>query len=122
MSVVTAFMPQSHELRYYLHWPLLLMMVVAALVPAAKLPPRAYVAIVCAYVAALLAHQLVASPPPLVRAKRLLGQPVRAPRQARQLVFRAQVRAPGPQLHRVSAQAAGVGEAQLHTILRVGGR
>jgi uncharacterized repeat protein (TIGR01451 family) len=43
------------------------------------------------------------------------------PGQSRQMSFRAQVRAPGPQLHRVSAQALSVPEAQLNTILRVGG-
>jgi len=44
-----------------------------------------------------------------------------APGQVRQLVFRAQVRGAGAQVNRISARAAGVAEAQLHSILRLGG-
>jgi uncharacterized repeat protein (TIGR01451 family) len=44
-----------------------------------------------------------------------------APGQARQLAFRAQVRGTGPQVNRISARATGVNEAQLHTLLRLGG-
>ena len=57
VTLVTACMPQSHELRYYLHWPLLLMVVVAALVRSASLSPRTQAAIACAYLAAFLAYQ-----------------------------------------------------------------
>jgi uncharacterized repeat protein (TIGR01451 family) len=44
-----------------------------------------------------------------------------APGQSRQMVFRAQVRGAGPQVNRISARAAGVAEAQLQTVLRLGG-
>jgi uncharacterized repeat protein (TIGR01451 family) len=44
-----------------------------------------------------------------------------APGQARQMVFRAQVRGKGAQVNRISARATGVGEAHLHTVLRLGG-
>jgi hypothetical protein len=57
LSAVTAFSPQSHELRYSLHWPLLLMVVVAALVNAARLSSRARVALIGAYLAAFIASE-----------------------------------------------------------------
>jgi hypothetical protein len=57
LSVATAFSPQSHELRYSLHWPLLLMVVVAALASAAKLSSRARAALVAAYLGAFLVSE-----------------------------------------------------------------
>jgi uncharacterized repeat protein (TIGR01451 family) len=44
-----------------------------------------------------------------------------APGQARQFVFRAQVRGTGAQINRISARATEIAEAQLHTVLRLGG-
>ena len=53
VTAVTAVMPQSHELRYHLHWPLMLMLLVAALVSRSRV--RAFVA--AAYFAAFIATQ-----------------------------------------------------------------
>jgi hypothetical protein len=57
LSTVTAFMPQCHELRYYLYWPLLLMTVVAALKSSARLSPAASAVIAGGYVVAFMAYQ-----------------------------------------------------------------
>jgi hypothetical protein len=57
LSLVTAFMPQSHELRYSLHWPLLLMLVLATLASAAKLSYKARVAVAAGYLGAFLVSQ-----------------------------------------------------------------
>ena len=57
LSLVTAFMPQSHELRYSLHWPLLLMLVLATLASAAKLSSKARVAVAAGYLGAFLVSQ-----------------------------------------------------------------
>jgi hypothetical protein len=59
MTVVMAFMPQSHELRYYLYWPLLLFTVVAVLARNPAVGTRATVAIAAGYLAALLVSQQV---------------------------------------------------------------
>jgi hypothetical protein len=72
LSVFTGFMPQSHELRYYLYWPLLLMIVVATLVRDARLSPAAGARIGAAYLAALVAYQAVLAFP--VRVYPLLTQ------------------------------------------------
>ena len=45
VSVLTAFMPQSHELRYYMHWPLLLFLVLGVLVSRAGLQRGARLAV-----------------------------------------------------------------------------
>jgi hypothetical protein len=45
-----------------------------------------------------------------------------APGQTRQVLFRAVVRGTGPQINKFSARAAGVADAQLQTILRMGGK
>jgi hypothetical protein len=55
VSAVTAFMPQSHELRYHLHWPLMLMLVVAVLVRTVRAPGIGTVA--AAYFAAFIVTQ-----------------------------------------------------------------
>jgi hypothetical protein len=55
VTIATAFMPQSHELRYHLHWPLLLMLVVAVLVR--HLRPPAIAAVAAAYFAAFIGTQ-----------------------------------------------------------------
>ena len=55
VTAVTAFMPQSHELRYHLHWPLMLMLVVAVLVRNVRGPGLAAVA--AAYLAAFVVTQ-----------------------------------------------------------------
>jgi hypothetical protein len=57
LSLVTAFMPQSHELRYALHWPLLLMLVLAVLVSAAQLSSKARLALATGYLGAFLVSQ-----------------------------------------------------------------
>jgi hypothetical protein len=57
LSVATAFSPQSHELRYSLHWPLLLMVVLAALASAAQLSSRARLALVSVYFGAFLVSE-----------------------------------------------------------------
>ena len=54
---VTAFMPQSHELRYHLHWPLMLMLAVAVLVSRVRLRPPAAGVAAAAYFAAFIATQ-----------------------------------------------------------------
>ncbi|HEX2829941.1 MAG TPA: hypothetical protein VHP37_26575 [Burkholderiales bacterium] len=56
VTIATAFMPQSHELRYWLHWPLMLALVVAALARSA-LGPRGLAALAAAYFVALLVTQ-----------------------------------------------------------------
>jgi uncharacterized repeat protein (TIGR01451 family) len=44
-----------------------------------------------------------------------------APGQTRQMVFRASIRGSGAQVNRISARAAGVDEARLHIVMRLGG-
>lgn len=56
ITIVTACMPQSQELRYSLYWPLTLVIVVAALARSA-LGPRGLAALASAYFAALLVTQ-----------------------------------------------------------------
>jgi hypothetical protein len=57
VTVVTAFMPQSHELRYHLHWPLMLMLVVAVLVNRARLRAPAAGVVAAGYFAAFIVTQ-----------------------------------------------------------------
>lgn len=63
VTVVTAFMPQSHELRYHLHWPLLLMLTVAMLVRAAGLSAAVRAALATAYLGAFLVTQVMLDVP-----------------------------------------------------------
>jgi hypothetical protein len=58
LTVLTAFMPQSHELRYYLHWPLLLFLALAILVRTADLQRGARLALCGLYLAFFLLSEL----------------------------------------------------------------
>jgi hypothetical protein len=58
VSVLTAFMPQSHELRYYLHWPLLLFLVLGVLVSRANLERGTRLAVCGLYLGFFLLSEL----------------------------------------------------------------
>lgn len=58
LSVLTAFMPQSHELRYYLYWPLLLFLGLAVLVRTADLQRGSRLAICGLYFIFFLLSEL----------------------------------------------------------------
>jgi hypothetical protein len=83
LSAVTAFAPQSHELRYSLHWPLLLMVVLAALASAAQLSSRARLALVSVYFGAFLASEAMLdfplNPWPVSTQEDAVGAQVSAP-------------------------------------------
>jgi hypothetical protein len=57
VSALTAFMPQSHDLRYQLYWPLLLMLTVCILMKAAKLGSLETVFILLLYVGSFLFYE-----------------------------------------------------------------
>jgi hypothetical protein len=74
VTLVGSFLPQSHELRYYLYWPVLLMVTVAILVRAAGLKGKARITLTLAYLGTLmLSQQKVAYP---IRAWPLIPQHV----------------------------------------------
>jgi hypothetical protein len=57
VSALSSFMPQSHELRYYLHWPILLMVTICILIQAAQIRTRTRLAIIGAYFAAFVVSE-----------------------------------------------------------------
>lgn len=57
LTVVTAFMPQSHELRYYLYWPILLLLVICVLARSARLSSAARVGLSLIFVPVFLTSQ-----------------------------------------------------------------
>jgi hypothetical protein len=57
VTLVTAFMPMSHELRYWLHWPLLLVAAIAGLARADAIGAKAAGAIAAACLVAFVVSQ-----------------------------------------------------------------
>jgi hypothetical protein len=63
ISALTAFMPQSHELRYYLYWPIFLILVICVLIRCAKLPTLTRLAICGLYFACFLGSEYILRAP-----------------------------------------------------------
>jgi hypothetical protein len=80
ISAVTAFMPQSHELRYYLYWPIFLILIICVLIRCAKLTTLTRLAICGLYFACFLRSEYVLRAPlrvfPSYSPEREIGQKV----------------------------------------------
>src|SRR5262249_46470106 len=63
ISALTAFMPQSHELRYYLYWPIFLTLIICVLIRCAKLTPLTRLAICGLYFACFLGSEYILRAP-----------------------------------------------------------
>ena len=57
LTVLTAFMPQSHEIRYYLYWPILLLLVICTFAEAARLSTATRLGLSLAFAFAFLWSQ-----------------------------------------------------------------
>ena len=57
LTVLTAFMPQSHEMRYYLYWPILLLLMICVLAEAARLSPATRLGLSLAFALAFMWSQ-----------------------------------------------------------------
>jgi hypothetical protein len=87
LSAVTAFMPLSHELRYYLYWPILLLFVICALMEAAAISLATKVAIAAAYLVAFVVSEYMLDFPlrsfPAYTQTEIVGLPGDSPEVAR---------------------------------------
>jgi hypothetical protein len=63
ISALTAFMPQSHELRYYLYWPIFLILIICVLIRCAKLTTLTRLAICGVYFACFLGSEYILRAP-----------------------------------------------------------
>jgi hypothetical protein len=61
ISALTAFMPQSHELRYSLYWPIFLILIICVLIRCAKLTPFTRLIICGFYFACFLGSEYMLS-------------------------------------------------------------
>ena len=63
ISALTAFMPQSHELRYYLYWPIFLILIICVLIRCAKLTTLNRLGICGLYFACFLGSEYILRAP-----------------------------------------------------------